>query len=145
MQRSIEFYGSIDDTGVLKVTNRPRMQEWCRANAGKDVILKIERKYKKRSSLQNRYYHGVVVTEVRLAFLNLGHDLSADETHFFLKQKFNTVQVPGVGGEAIEVPGSTTEMTTFQFMEYLDKITRWSAEYLGIVIPAPNESLQFKF
>lgn len=143
--RSIELTGTIGKDGVMTITNRNRFEQWCRDNAGKDVVIEIERKAKSRSLKQNNYYHGVVVQEVRIGFLNVGYDMKANEVHHFLKQKFNIVQVPGVGGEVIEVPGSTTEMTTVQFMEYVERIARWAAEYLGVVIPAPNESLQFKF
>ncbi|MGN6417759.1 MAG: hypothetical protein ACTHMC_09725 [Pseudobacter sp.] len=143
--RTIELYGTISDEGVLTITNRPRLQEWCRQNKGKNVVVKLERKYNKRSSPQNRYYHGVVVQEIRLGFLDVGYEMSADEVHFFLKQKFNSIQVPGVGGEVIEVPGSTTEMTTVQFMEYVERIARWAAEYLNVTIPAPNADLKMNF
>lgn len=129
----------------MTITNRKRFEQWCRENSGKDVVVKIERKYKKRSNPQNRFYHGVVVQEVKLGFLNVGYDMKADEVHHFLKQKFNILQIPGVGGEVIEVPGSTTDMTTVQFMEYVERIAQWAAEYLGVVIPAPNENLQFNF
>jgi hypothetical protein len=143
--RTIELYGTISDEGVLTITNRPRLTEWCQQNKGKNIVVKLERKYNKRSSPQNRYYHGVVVQEIRLGFLDVGYEMSADEVHYFLKQKFNAIEVPGVGGEVIEVPGSTTEMTTVQFMEYVDRIARWAAEYLNVTIPAPNTDLKMQF
>lgn len=68
-----------------------------------------------------------------------------NEVHFFLKQHFNKIQIPSKDGEVIEVPGSTTEMTTVQFMEYVDRIARWAAEYLGVAIPPPNTDLKMQF
>lgn len=140
--RSIELFGTIDESGKMTITNRKRFEEWCRQNTGKDVRLKIDRKYKKRSFLQNNYYHGVVIQEVRIGLLNVGYEMSAEEVHYFLKQKFNSIQIASLDGEVIEVPGSTTEMSTVSFVEYVDRIARWASEYLGIVIPLPNTNLK---
>ncbi len=143
--RSIELYGTIDESGKMTITNRKRFEQWCYDNKGKDVRLRVERKYNKRSSPQNRYYHGVVIQEVKHGFLKVGYEMTNDEVHYYLKAHFNKQEIPSVDGEAIEVPGSTTELTTVQFMEYVERIARWAAEYLGVVIPMPNEKLQFNF
>lgn len=138
----LELYGTIDETGAFTLQNRNRFQEWCMLNRNKNVRIRFERRGKKRSLPQNSYYHGVVVQEVKLGLLGIGYDMTADEVHFFLKQKFNTVQMPGKDGLMIEVPGSTTDLTTVAFCEYVDRIAQWAAEYLGIHIPMPNENLK---
>lgn len=138
----LELYGNIDDKGVLHVHNPDRLKEWARQYPGKNLVIKFERKGSKRSGLQNNYYHGVVVQSVRLGLKEIGYDLSHEETHFFLKQKFNSIQIPSKEGEAIEVPGSTTQLTKTGFSEYIERIAQWCAEYLSVVIPAPNTDLK---
>jgi hypothetical protein len=140
-----ELYGYITEMGVLHIQNRKRLEEWAQQYPGKQVMIKIERRGSKRSSPQNRYYHGVVVQEVKLGLLNIGYEMTAEETHFFLKSKFNPVQIPNKEGEAIELPGTTTNLTKTQFGEYIEKIAMWAVEYLRIRIPQPNEHLEMKF
>lgn len=33
---------------------------------------------------------------------------------------------------------STTSLTTKEFMAYIDAVVLWAAEFLGIIIPAPD-------
>jgi hypothetical protein len=138
----LELSGHIDDVGVLHVHNRDRLAEWARQYPGKNIVVRFERKGSKRSNPQNNYYHGVVVQSVRLGLKEIGYDLTHEETHFFLKQKFNVVQIPNKDGEVIEVPGSTTQLTKSGFAEYIERIAQWCAEYLSVVIPAPNTELK---
>jgi hypothetical protein len=141
----LELYGSIDDKGALSIHNRQRLLEWAMQHPGKNVVIKFERKGSKRSLPQNNYYHGVVVQTVRLGLKEIGYSLSHEEAHFFLKQKFNPIEIPNKDGEAIEVPGSTTQLNKIEFGEFVERIAQWAAEYLSVVIPAPTESLKFKF
>lgn len=141
----LELYGYITDTGVLHIQNRKRLEEWSGQYPGKQVLIRIERRGSKRSNPQNRYYWGVVVQEVKLGLLNIGYDLSAEETHYFLKERFNPVFIANKQGEALQVAGSTTQMNKTDFSEYIERVAQWASEYLSIRIPSPNESLEMKF
>lgn len=90
-------------------------------------------KSNRRSNPQNRYYFGVVVPLVKGGLEDLGHELTEDEAHDFLKAKFNSVG---------DIPKSTTGLNKEQFGEYLEKIQRFAAEYLSITIPDPGEQLE---
>ncbi len=35
-------------------------------------------------------------------------------------------------------------MTTTDFMGYIEQIQQWSAEYLNVQIPSPNEQIQIE-
>lgn len=106
------------------------------------VYRYIIEKTNKRSTPQNRYYFGIVVPMIRAGFIDLGHELTKDETHEFLKARFNSKQVVNEDtGEAIEIPQSTTRLSKTDFMEYIEKIQRFAATYLNMVIPDPNEQL----
>jgi len=144
MQR-LELTGHITDEGKLTIHNRIAVEEWARQNPGRNVLVKFEKRGSKRSMPQNRYYHGVVVQMVMMGLREIGYSLSHDETHFFLKQKFNPIEIPGNGGLVIEVPGTTTQMNKTEFGEYIDRIAQWAAEYLNVVIPPANADLTMQF
>lgn len=141
--KSIELYGTISESGALTIANRDRLTDWCKQHPGKQVKIKVERKAAKRSLNQNSYYHGVVVEMVREGLLNCGYPLSHDETHYFLKERFNPIEIPGKDGFVITVPGTTTELNKVEFGEYIERIAQFASEYLGVVIPAPNQHSEF--
>lgn len=136
--KSIELYGTISDTGILTIANRERLTDWCKQHPGKQVKIKVERKGARRSLPQNSYYHGVVVELVREGLLDCGYSLSHDETHYFLKERFNPIEIPGKDGFVITVPGTTTELNKVEFGEYIERVAQFASEYLGVVIPAPQ-------
>jgi hypothetical protein len=138
--KSIELYGTIGDKGTLTIANKERLIEWCRQNPGKQVKIKVERQSARRSLKQNAYYHSAVVEVVREGLLNLGYSLSHDATHYFLKERFNPIEIPGKDGLVITVPGSTTELNKVEFGEYIERIAQFAAEYLGVEIQAPTQS-----
>jgi hypothetical protein len=80
-----------------------------------------------------------------LGLREIGYSLSHDETHFFLKAKFNPVNVPNKHGEAIELPGTTTQLNKVDFGEYIERIAQWAAEYLSIEIPSASSDLKMQF
>jgi len=98
-------------------------------------------KHNKRSTQQNRYYFGIVVPLVRDGIFNLGTDLTLAETHDFLKAEFNYTEIVSSDGEVKRAPRSTTALSKEQFSEYIQRIQIFSAEFLNIYIPDPNEQL----
>lgn len=143
--QKLELTGHITDEGKLTIHNRIAVEKWARQNPGRNVLVKFEKRGSKRSTLQNRYYHGVVVQMVMMGLREIGYSLAHDETHFFLKQKFNPIEIPGNGGLVIEVPGTTTQLNKTEFGEYIDRIAQWAAEYLNVVIPPANADLALNF
>lgn len=143
--QKLELTGHIDDNGLMVIHHNQALAEWANQNKGRNILVKFERRGAKRSLPQNRYYHGIVVQSVMLGLREIGYSLSHDETHFFLKQKFNSVQVPGNGGAVIDLPGTTTQLNKIEFGEYIERIAQWAAEYLSIAIEPPNTQTELKF
>jgi hypothetical protein len=143
--QKIELTGHITESGSLILHNKISLIEWAAQNPGRNVLVKFEKRGSKRSLPQNRYYHGCVVQMVMMGLREIGYCLSHDETHFFLKQKFNPVQIPGNGGLMIEVPGTTTQLNKIEFSEYIERISQFAAEYLNVLIPPANADLTIKF
>lgn len=107
---------------------------------GKSIEIVLKKARSKRTDLQNRYYFGCVVPIIQEALKDLGHRLDKDETHYFLREKFNYKELVNENtGESVKIPQSTTTLTKTEFGEYIEKIAQWSAEFLNVAIPEPNE------
>jgi len=136
----LEFTGKVSG-GILTVYNRKIFDGLIMGLEGKDVDIVISRKRKKRSSNQNRYYHGVIIPAIQLGMMETqGEWLSASEVHEFLKSNFNYKEVViGSTGEIVRIPLTTTDKSTLEFEEFLDKIRTFSDTFLNVIIPLPNE------
>jgi len=99
---------------------------------------------RKRSVNQNAYYWGVVVPMVRKGLFEIGFDevQTYDDAHELLKKQFVRRQFANKQtGEVVTITGSTTGLSIPEFNEYIERVCKWSAEYLGVVIPSPNQEL----
>ena len=95
-----------------------------------------------RSLKQNDYYHGVVIPMVRSGLYDVGYELRPTGVHEFLKYLFLDDEIiDEITWTYTTKEGSTKELTTKEFSEFISKIQQWAAEYLNIYIPDPNEIL----
>ena len=133
------------ENGILKLHNRKLFDECVRQISNGRCIVTVEKIYNKKSNQQNRYYWAVVVPMVFNALIQLGHDLTEDDTHEILKEKFLSKKqfTDTKTGEHIEFSGTTKDLKTIEMMEYIDKIIRWSSEFLNIFIPSPDIDWRF--
>lgn len=72
------------------------------------------------------YYRGCVVPVMQSAFYDIGYDLTQDETHEALKDRF------------LEA-GSTKGLTNKEWLKFLARIQRFAATFLNVQVPDPNE------
>jgi hypothetical protein len=136
----MEFVGKVDANGGLRVINRGLFDEAMSRLAGCDVVIEVSKKIHKRSNSLNAYYWSGVIPLIRAALVDLGHVLTKEEVHQFLKMRFIKTEICNGDGEVIgERTKSSTELTTTEFLEYLEQIKQFSAEILGVYIPDPNE------
>lgn len=139
------FFGKTEN-GKPKIARRSEMDEVLQSFEGKEWQLTIEKKKKSRSLNQNAYYWGVVIPMVRAALHDLGMKLSRQEVHELLKLKFLKKEIINENtGEVFEYIGGSSELTTTEFMDFTAELQQWSAEYLNIVIPSPNEQVNIEF
>jgi hypothetical protein len=113
---------------------------------GKQIVIKIEKAKKKRSTQQNRFYYGVIIPIVQNCLKEAGHIMTNESTHDLIKLKFlkETLFVNEDTGEVIERIKSTTELSTSQFMDLLAEINNFTFEYFGVTLPSPNDDLTLK-
>lgn len=129
--------GNIED-GILKIANRRFFDADLKTMTNGSVTVTIEKKSRKRSNQQNAYYWGVIIPLCKRGFNDLGHDLNDEDTHTFLKSKFNALDIVFEDtGEVFPLGRSTTEMDTIDFMMYVEKIQQFAAEILNTIIPDP--------
>ena len=104
---------------------------WTRALEGERVQISIRKWRGRRSDQSNRYYWGDVVAIIAE---HCGYE--PEEAHDALKVLFLT-------DHAAEAPlprvKSTAALNTTEFCEYIDRVKRWAATDLGLVIPEPGE------
>jgi hypothetical protein len=113
---------------------------------GKQIVIKIEKAKKKRSTQQNRFYFGVIIPIVQNCLKEAGHIMTNESTHDLIKLKFlkEALFVNEETGEVIERIKSTTELSTSQFMDLLAEINNFTFEYFGVSLPSPNDDLTLK-
>lgn len=102
-----------------------------------------------RSLNQNAYYWHIVVPMVKEGLREMGFDeiTSNEHAHGHMKDRFLKKYAHNKNNpeEVIELPGTTTELTTVQFMEFIAAVQKWAAEWLGVTIPDPGQKLEIDF
>lgn len=126
--------------------NRNLIKDAIATFENKQVVIKIEKFKKKRSTQQNRFYYGVIIPIVQNCLKEAGHIMTNESTHDLIKLKFlkETLFVNETTGEVIERIKSTTELSTSQFMDLLAEINNFTFEYFGVTLPSPNDDLTLK-
>lgn len=138
----MKFIGNISESGTLTIVNRKSFDEFVSQYAGKQVVIDVTKKISKRSDSQNRYYYGCVIPIIQQAFKDLGHKISKEDTHLFLRNRFLQQELITEDGEVIGSRiKSTKELTKSAFGDYLFEITQFAAEILNVQVPNPNEQV----
>ena len=142
----MKYNAVITPQGSLRIKNRHLFDEEVRSmSREKDYEVTVEVKPRKRyrSTIQNAYYWGIVVAMISERLRELGHDVDRDLTHEFLKGRFLFTELldPSTG-EVMRIPKKTSELTTSEFMDYLEYVKQFAAETLDIYVPDPNEQLE---
>ena len=137
-------------TSVLKGKFKRNINEILQAVStfeGKDCMFTIEPVKNKRSSQQNRYYHGVIIPIVKNCLKEAGYVMTNEDVHDLLKMKFlrETLFVNEDTGDITERTKSTTELSKSAFMDYVEEIRQFTLEYFNTDIPEPNEEIMLSF
>lgn len=125
-----KFYAQIEN-GVLTHLDREAFTNYLKTLNG---LVKIEVKpHKKIRSLnQNNYYWGVVL---QIISEDTGH--TPEELHDVFRKMFLSHTTKKVFGLTLDHLATTTDLTTVEFMNYIDRITALVGE-AGITIPPPS-------
>jgi hypothetical protein len=142
----IKYQAKVDNSGHLIIHDRKSFYKEVNLLAGKDVFVTVEKMQRNRTNQQNRYYFGVLVPLVRQGLIDVGYNVSIEETHDLIKAKFAKRElVNETTGEILKTVGSTAKMNTIEFANLVDSVVMWAAEFLGVVIPLPDEQVEMQF
>lgn len=104
------------------------------------VYVEIRTYSPQRSLSQNSYLHvifGIIAEEI---------GIELEEAKWLLKEKFLRVPLTDKHGNEIHENGDiqfkvrdTSDLNKVEMIEFIDKIYRWSLEFLNVTLPAPNE------
>lgn len=136
----LEFYGKVDDDGVLTLRNRKQLKEDLKEFKGVNVTVTIAKTKKNRSLEQNKWLWACMT----LLAEHTGY--SKDEMLAIVKYKFlKATKADEKTGEVFEYLKGTSELTTTEFSTFMQELIQWSAESLQVVLPIPNEQMQMKY
>lgn len=104
-----------------------------------EVEVVVSRRGRPRTNKQNRWYWGVVVKMIA----EYAHE-DPEKIHEFLKGEFCIQDIVVIklkdGSEATrKIPMSTTKLLTTGFNKYKEDIQSWAREFLGLIIPDPEQ------
>jgi hypothetical protein len=127
--------------------NINRIIQIVKSYEGKEIELTFAPVTKKRSVQQNSYYWGVVIPIMQNTMLDIGNVMDFEDVHLLLRAKFlrEILAVDENTGEVCERVKSTTELSTTEFMDYINKVRMWAIEFFEVEIPEPNEQILLKF
>ena len=126
--------------------NRNELSKALTQFEGMDIHISIEKAKKTRSTPQNAYYHGCVIPLIRMGLKDTtGDTYSNEQVHDLMKTRFLCLDVHLRDGEFMQAIRSTTELSTFDFEEYMENCRAFALEFLGVTIALPNENIKLEF
>jgi hypothetical protein len=109
---------------------------------GTQLEFTVRKAIDRRTSPQNRYFHGVVLAIASNAIRELGTSVTNEEIKEMWKRLFSPVDVMvSKDGEVAQLGKPTHEMEVDEFVAFTDRCVAWCAER-GIHIPAPGEQTE---
>jgi len=127
----LSFYGEVQDGKLLPQETRDEIALFISTLQG-NVRITIEQSKRYRSLDQNRLYWRILTIIAH----EVGH--TTEELHEAFKLMFLPRETVVIGNKSIEIPVSTTELSTAEFKEYIDRICTEAAE-MDIVVALPGE------
>lgn len=127
------FYAKLRD-GKIVFDNRKIFDKTLAQYEDGKIIVEVRREKNKRTLDQNAYYWGVVLKTISI---DTGH--TEQELHDVLKAYIPKKTMPFIKKDGstinVSVPRSTTELSTGEFSEYIERIRAKFAMEFGIIIP----------
>lgn len=134
-----------DDKG-FKVLNKDYFRAEVSALPHGYYRLRIDKSRRKKTNEQLGYYYACVLpyflkaaNEAGWEFVNIEELDLYLKTHFANKELINTQT-----GEILSIPALKRDMTTIEFMTFVDQVRGYASEFLGAYIPEPGEQIQMK-
>lgn len=143
--KSIETYGTVTN-GKLTILEKEKFIQKMKELEGMELKVSISKVYDPRSPLQNGYYWGCIIDLFLRGWMETqGEQIAMEEAHEILKHECNyTERINPLSGEIIRKGKSTTDMSTVDFEEYLERCRRFIWEWFAIIVPLPDKEWKKK-
>lgn len=125
------IFKAIVKDGKLLTSDPQSYNSWISKLNGKKVSVKVARWHDIRSNAQNRFlwlYYRIISDELT------GGDTPPEYYHEYFKRIFLAAMKISVLNKDILIPGSTADLSKYQFSQYLLKIEKET----GVPIPNPK-------
>jgi len=146
---SFQYSFKIDEEGNVTIQNRDKFLKDMSNFPNTLFTATFKKASKKRTVRQNNYFHGYVVTEIQQHLLDSGwkQAYSFEWVKNLIKAKCLLIEeVNEETGESFETIGETSELSTVEFMQFIERIQIWAMDDLGgLNIRLPNEELTIDF
>jgi len=119
----------------LKLYNPEQFRDFIISLDGKEIELTLGKKKENRTLNQNDLMWAINT------LISNETGFEKDETHEYLKTRFAPKKKITVKGQETIIPKGTSQFTKDEFSEYIERIKRFAAIELGIVIPESNEMI----
>ena len=116
-------------------SDKQKVIEYIQKLPDKKYLVNVELKREQRSPAQNRVYW------LYIACICDETGNSKNKVHLDIATMFLPLKSGKMGTEPI----STTELNTAQFKKYLDEVNLWANEFLGIILPNPEDKYWAEF
>jgi len=118
--------------GKIVVYKKKEWQAWLKSLIGKKIEIRARVYKSKRSDEANALYWAW------LTLLQEETGQNKDDFHDFFKKRLLT-RIVNVSGTEEKVVGSSANLNTLEFYDYLNNVQQISMEFFNIILPNPYE------
>jgi hypothetical protein len=131
----------------FRIHNRKDMETEIAALPDGRYTIEIKKYRKNKSQEQLGYYFSCVLPMFLSAAVEQGWELTTiEECDAWLKSMFAERDLINRNtAEIVKIPALKRNMSTTDFMVYVDQVRNYCAEYLGVYIPEPEKQVKIKF
>jgi hypothetical protein len=142
VSRGVEFTATVESGRLPQAVGR-QIAALLRTLDGKQVVISLRERKRRRSLNQNDYFHGVVLPIVWQFFREHGNDVDLEETKTYLKEHVGKLfRLVLVDGKRMPVLRSTASLSVQEWEVWMEQIRAWGAG-VGCNIPLPNEPANY--
>lgn len=137
---ALQFFGTvkeIDGKKVIVLDNPIYYTKYLSKTyqVGQKVIVGVRERKKVRTLKQQALWWVAVVSIIAEHTGDNLEDVHTDLKRLLLPKKVRT----GIDGKVYRDVGSTTDLSTTEFSELVQKARAWAAQFLEITLPIPEE------
>ena len=144
----LKYFAIKEDNKPFRVVNSKLLKADCDRLPSGRYSLVIEKYRKSKSNAQLAWLYGQIYPIVLRGLNDAGWDeiTNVDQVDAMMKDRFANREIVNINtGEVMEVPALKRNMSTTEFITFVEAIRKWASEYLNINIPDPGTNFNINF